>query len=178
MNLRTLNPLLAHRDRKSTTVVDTIVMHATAGSSLSGAIQTLKERGLSYHYIIEKDGDVTKCVGSTDVAYHAGSSYGPHEQAKGIDPKQHPTTHEFVAGTGVNEYTIGICFVNLNDGKDPYTPQQMESAATLIKQLKTAFPKLHWLTTHYWVSPKRKSDPAKFDMAALAAKTGLTLWHR
>ena len=43
-------------NRKRTKALTTVVLHATGGSSLSGAVSTLIARGLSYHYIIDKVG--------------------------------------------------------------------------------------------------------------------------
>ncbi len=156
MQIKLLSPWLNHRARKPGTVIDTILLHATAGSTLSGAVETLKERELSYHYLIEKDGTVTKCVPYLSCAYHAGKSVGPQ-------------------GSGVNEYSVGISFVNMNDGKDPYTAEQTASALALIDTLKAILP-LRWLTTHYWVSPGRKNDPLKYPVSSLSDACQLTLW--
>lgn len=157
MKISVLSPWLAHRARKRGTVIDTIVMHATAGSSLIGAIETLQERGLSYHYLIEKDGTTTKCVPYQSCAFHAGASVGPQ-------------------GKACNEYSIGISFVNMNNGKDPYTKEQSQAATDLIVTLRGAIPGVKWITTHYWISPGRKDDPKGFDIGALAEATSLSLW--
>jgi N-acetyl-anhydromuramyl-L-alanine amidase AmpD len=82
-----------------------------------------------------------------------------------------------VAGTSVNSTSIAISLVNLNDGHDDYTEAQIEVVEELVKQLKAAMPTLKFLTTHYEVSPKRKTDPIEFPVAAIAAKTGLTHWR-
>lgn len=134
----------------------TIVVHATAGSTASGAIKTLVDRKLSYHYIIDKDGTVFKCRPVSKTAYHAGESFGPD-------------------GRWVNGYSIGISLANLNDGKDPYTEAQIESLITLINLLKPTQP-IKWLTTHYWISPGRKTDPRGLDMNRIAKATQLPLW--
>lgn len=137
--------------------ITTIVLHATAGKGLAGAIETLKDRGLSYHYIIDKDGSVKKCVPTERVAWHAGVSEGPE-------------------GKWVNGYSIGISFVNLNDGVDPYTLAQRVAALDLIKDLKKAIPTIKWLTTHWAVSPGRKTDPKNYPVLHAAKLTGLEFW--
>ena len=144
---------LASRERKRPCT--TIVLHATAGGSLWGAISTLRLKGLSYHYLIAKDGTVTKCVPYTRVAFHAGKSFGP-------------------SGSNVNGYSVGISFVNRNDGIDPYTIKQIDQCRLLIADLEAAIPTLKYLTTHYAISPKRKTDPKKFPCASV--KNGLTMW--
>jgi N-acetylmuramoyl-L-alanine amidase len=51
-----------------------IVLHYTAGSSLSGAIETLRDRGLSYNVLIDKDGSVHQARAFDRSAGHAGRS--------------------------------------------------------------------------------------------------------
>jgi N-acetyl-anhydromuramyl-L-alanine amidase AmpD len=66
--------------------------------------------------------------------------------------------------------------VNLNDGKDPFPPVQVEMVQILIARLKKAFPELKFLASHASISPGRKSDPAGFPLAQLAEACGLSLW--
>ncbi len=150
-----LKSWLASKERRRE--FTTVVLHATAGSTASGAIVTLRLRKLSYHYIIEKSGVIHKCVPMNNVAYHAGISFGPD-------------------GIQVNEYSIGISFVNLNNGKDPYTREQVESAAWLVGELKRAIPTLKWITSHAAVSPGRKTDPRGLEIAQFADRVGLDLY--
>jgi len=181
MDIVALPSWLASRARKSTTVVDTVLLHATAGTSLSGALSALRNGELSYNYLIEDarhghDGRITKSVAASRVAFHAGNSYGPHEEKRGVSRVQ-DRRKRFVAGCGVNEYTIGVSFVNANDGVDPYSKAQFDAARVLIVALKGQFPGLKWLTTHAIVSPGRKSDPRGFDVDRLASETGLAVWR-
>lgn len=158
-------PWLASRARKPGTAVDTVVLHATAGESLSGAIGWLRKIGLSYHYVIGDgrrkgdyaDGEVVKLVPYTREAFHAGVSFGPQ-------------------GSGVNRYSIGICADNRNDGREPWTDAQVGAAITLIRELRKAVPSLRYLTTHYAVSPGRKSDPRLCPVYEIAEASGLSVW--
>jgi N-acetylmuramoyl-L-alanine amidase len=130
--------------RKRTKPITTIVLHATAGGTAQGAIATLKARGLSYHAIVEdgreQDGEINKCVPDGRVAYHAGKSVGPN-------------------GPNVNDYSLGASLVNLNDGKDPYSAKQVEAMLERCASWLRAYPTIKYITTHYWISPGRKSDP-------------------
>lgn len=191
MNTVILEKQLKGTTRRPGAVVDTIVLHATAGrespaNSVANAVATLRKGGLGYHYLVAKDGTVYKAVATGMGTGHAGSSYGPQEQAKGISRTQFANTkanraqgrvHKFVAGTSVNSTSIAVSLVNLNDGQDDYTQAQLDAVEALVKQLKSAMPTLKFLTTHFEVSPKRKSDPIEYPVAALAAKTGLTHWR-
>ncbi|RIJ99500.1 MAG: hypothetical protein DCC46_08220 [Armatimonadetes bacterium] len=157
------------------TRVDLVVLHATAGSSLSGAIATLRSRGLSYHFLIDKDGTIVEAAPTSRKAFHAGNSYGPKEKSRGVDPRQDAQAR-FLAKTSVNAYSIGIAFVNRNDGVDPYTPEQKEAIEPLLRLLKDKHRALRYLTTHFAVSPKRKTDPRGFPYESLASRVGLIAW--
>jgi N-acetylmuramoyl-L-alanine amidase len=158
VQIASLPSWLEHRDRKQGTTCTTILLHATATPSLQTALDVLRERELSYHFLIDKDGSVLQCVPTDKVAFHAGESVGPD-------------------GPGVNEYSIGVSLVNLNDGDEPYTAQQIQATEALVRHLVPAFPTLRFLTTHAIVSPGRKSDPVGYPVAALAQATGLELWQ-
>lgn len=153
-----LQPWLDHRERKRTTIVDTIVLHATAGGTLSGALATLRKLELSYHFIIDRDGAIMKCVPVRKAAYHAGISIGP-------------------SGEGVNEYSVGISFVNLNDGRDPYSAEQEKSVRALIRELRAKIRTIEHLTTHAAVSPGRKTDPKGYLVDVLGRDVGLAVWR-
>lgn len=148
---------LAHRSRKAGVVVDTVVLHATVSTKAPGTIAYLRKVGYSYHYIIEKDGTVYKCAPASKEAYHAGISRGPQ-------------------GKSVNAYSVGISFVNMNDGEDEYTLAQTESLKDLLAELKKQLP-LKYLTTHALVSPGRKTDPKGYKIDQLAKDFGLEVWR-
>lgn len=175
LSLRVLRPSLASRVRRGKPVL--VVLHATAGSTLLGALQTLRDRGLSYHFLIDRDGSVIQAVDPKRVALHAGSSYGPLEAAAGVSRRQDKDGF-FEAGCSVNPCSIGISFVNRNDGKDPYTAAQATACTALIERLKVQFPSLVHLSTHALVSPGRKNDPLGFDAAGMARQAGLRFWPR
>jgi N-acetyl-anhydromuramyl-L-alanine amidase AmpD len=145
--------------------VTTIVAHATAGASATSSIAWLYRlardliRGneASYHYIIERDGSVTKCVPITRVAFHAGRSVGPN-------------------GPNVNNYSIGIAFANRNDGVERVTPAQESAFYALVAELAVAFPDLKFVTTHYAISPRRKTDPVKWMPDARRLPDRVRVW--
>ena len=152
---------LHHGDRRTGSIVNTIVLHATAGRSIESDVRTLLQRKLSYHYLITKSGEIYKLAPASKEAYHAGESIGPR-------------------GPGVNDYSIGIGFVHLNDGT-PYTEEQYKAAEWLIPKLRPNMDKYTFLTTHYAITVKedgraRKTDPRGVDIERIAKATGLTVW--
>ena len=158
MKLTILKTWLSSRARK--VPVTTIVLHGTAGTTVAGSLSWLRQIGLSYHYVIDRDGSVTKAVPTGRVAYHAGVSSGPN-------------------GKNVNDYSIGIAFANKEDGKEAITIPQIDAARLLVKELTSADKNIKWLTRHKDVSPGRKSDPKMMDDGTLrftASFSGISAW--
>ncbi len=127
------------------TIIDTIVLHATAG----GLEATLSwfanpQAQASAHYVVAKDGTVYQMVLEKDRAWHAGVS-------------------EWNGRSNVNHFSIGIEIVNMNDGVDPYPPQQVASVTELVRYLVNKYQ--IWsnnVVTHAQVAPGRKTDPIGF----------------
>lgn len=158
MKISNLTNWLASRPRVAPAT--TIVLHATDGASAGSSISWLKQIGLSYHYVIERDGSITKCVPISRVAFHAGVSVGP-------------------TGSNANSYSIGIAFANFESRGEMVTEAQVQAAKELCAVLAKYNRNLRYLTTHYAISPGRKTDPAnisRFDLGAIAGFSGLSLW--
>lgn len=139
--------------RKPGSVVDTIVLHATAGPTLEGCTKWFQadESKVSSHYTLGKDGSLVQNVSTFNRAWHAGAS-------KDIEGRE-----------GVNHFSVGIEIVNVNDGKDPYTEAQYEVLDNLLAVLLRRFPTIKYITSHeYIATPKgRKNDPKGFDWTRL-----------
>jgi N-acetylmuramoyl-L-alanine amidase len=158
VNTTPLGKWLPSRTRHASTT--TIVLHATDGKSAGSSISWLRQIGLSYHYIIERDGEIFKCVPISRVAFHAGRSVGPE-------------------GPNVNGYSIGIAFANYESGQEKITAEQIVACAELVQDL-SAGSWVSFLTTHYWVSPGRKTDPSmlpKADIFRMAKAAGIRVWE-
>ena len=134
-------------DRPAGTVVDTIVVHATVFDTLEEVIDHFSrpETQVSAHYTIDRDGTVVSHVAEDVRAWHAGIS-------KMEDGR-----------TNVNDFSIGIELVNLNDGVDPFPEEQIQAMRSLLKAIISRHPIRH-IVTHYECAhpPGRKSDPAGF----------------
>lgn len=151
------NPL-ASRSRSE--ICRVIVLHSTDGASAGSSISWLRKIGLSYHFVIERDGTITKCVPVSRVAFHAGKSLGPD-------------------GPNVNEYSIGIAFANFESKNEPITTRQIEAMYSLVAELKSAMPSLEYITTHRAISPGRKTDPRmlkRTELVYVAKQNGLVVW--
>lgn len=179
--ITTLKPYLRAKPRGKADIVEGIVLHATAGSTSAGAIATLRQRRLSYHALIEdqkeRDGHIIKCVPYGAAAYHAGNSRGPRQVRRGL-PGTQTGLLNWSQNQSVNMETIGISFINRNDGRDPYSAAQIESCIWLIQRLKEQFPTIRWISGHRDVSPGRKNDPKGLDIQAIADAVDLPYWRQ
>ena len=97
--------------------IDTIVLHATVLNSLNDAIAHFADPAskVSAHYTIDRDGLTASHVSPDQRAWHAG-------QSKMKDGR-----------TCVNDFSIGIELVNLNDGNDPYPSPQIQALRDLLR---------------------------------------------
>ena len=133
--------------RPKDAVVDTIVIHATVIPSLeltTSAFQRVSSQ-VSAHYTIERDGSFILNVSTFDRAWHAGVS------------------QDAAGRPNVNNYSIGIELVNLNDGKEPFPDVQVQVLHNIIAGLRRRFP-IKQLVSHEFIAlpPGRKNDPAGF----------------
>ncbi|MBX3166475.1 MAG: N-acetylmuramoyl-L-alanine amidase [Candidatus Eremiobacteraeota bacterium] len=134
--------------------IDTVVVHSTVINTLEGTERAFwddKERRVSAHYVVDRDGTTVQMVDERRTAWHAGVS-------------------ELEGRTGVNDFSVGIELVNLNDGRDPYTEAQYQAVQRIIQDLRGRWevPDSHIVSHAAIARPVgRKSDPVGFDFAKL-----------
>jgi N-acetyl-anhydromuramyl-L-alanine amidase AmpD len=134
--------------RPADVAVDTVVLHATVWNSLDEVIEHFSNPAtkVSAHYTIDRDGTIVAHVAEANRAWHAGRS-------KMKDGR-----------TRVNDFSIGIELVNLNDGTDPFPQRQLDAMRQLLKSIMARHSIRH-IVPHYECAdpPGRKFDPAGFD---------------
>lgn len=134
--------------------IDTVVVHSTVINTLEGTERAFwddKERRVSAHYVVDRDGTTIQMVDERRTAWHAGVS-------------------ELDGRTGVNDFSVGIELVNLNDGKDPYPEAQVLAVKRIIQDLRERWdvPDSHIVSHAAIARPAgRKSDPVGFDFEKL-----------
>jgi N-acetyl-anhydromuramyl-L-alanine amidase AmpD len=174
MNIKELNPPLDHRDRAVPPSV--ILLHATAGATAKSSIDHLRGIGLSYHYIIARDGKdsaksakhdgsepiIFSCVPVDKVAFHCSST---------IPVKGTPSGR-------INNHSIGISLANIQTKKNPedYPPKQLAALEELVADLIKKVPSLRMITTHAKVQPWNRADPLAIEAAEIAKRHGLEFW--
>lgn len=137
-----------------------VVIHHTATNGLREVFQEFTKTGgreASAHYVIDKDGTVYHMLHDLLRSHHAG------------DGKWGNTTD-------LNSASVGIEIVN--NGKEPFTTEQINVLVGLLDRLKKAYkiPDANFIG-HGDVAPTRKADPhAKFPWKYLSEK-GFGLWY-
>lgn len=108
----------------------------------------VKYSPVSYHVVIGRDGTVYVAVNPDRRAWHAGTS-------------------SFKGRANCNDYSVGVCLINKQDGKEAYPEAQIASAVDVCVHLARHYsvPPAH-IPSHAEVSPGRKVDPLGLDMDA------------
>lgn len=129
-------PGLSNRPRNNEITIDRIVLHYTMTSDLQTAYDNLQNSRLSYHYIIDLEGEVYQALPESRVALHASCGDSPRVNCQ----------------QGFNDRSISVALVNcgfdnrncrvyecaqIKDGKcfAEYPEEQIASATRLITQI-------------------------------------------
>lgn len=163
-----------------------LVIHHTAGATGASSVQAMKERGVSAHVVIERDGTIRQCRPFNRKCAHAGKS-------RWQDPK-----------TGVkygtlNSYALGIELANAGDDPGALRWAKKQGAKTIMAKHPNGGPMKEWevfpiaqvkaatelsmalvkrynlddILAHSDCAPERKVDPGPaFDMKALREACG------
>lgn len=146
-----------------------LVWHFTAGATAKSSINAMRERKVSAHLVIDRDGTIFQCRAFDKTAGHAGAS-------RWRDPK----TRKFF--NGCNSYSIGIEIANAGD--DPELAHRMGGKTAMAKHWQDSKSKewevypdaqlsvvlavsrllvsrynLDDATGHEYIAPERKNDP-------------------
>jgi N-acetylmuramoyl-L-alanine amidase len=132
-----------HKARPAGVTPSHIVLHASAGKSDVGDLDWIcrKESGVSYHYLVGRDGSIYELVSPKMQAWHAGVS-------------------EWKGRKYVNQFSIGCAWANRHDGVEMLTGAQLKAMRELLDHLADTHGALE-VVTHADVSPGRKTDPLK-----------------
>ncbi len=138
------------RQRAASTKVDMLVMHSTETKSLAETVAcftTEKERNVSVHYVVDRDGTIYQFVPENRAAYHAGQG-----SWKIVTPDEIKTVSD------INERSIGIEFQR--GPGETFTPEQIRAGLALSKDIieRNGIDPRN-VVGHSDVAGDRKSDP-------------------
>lgn len=152
----TWKPFPSPNFSKRTKPISAIVLHADASSDGKSTARYLStpESKVSYHILVDRDGTVYNIVHPDKKAWHAGKSQLDNQ-------------------TDCNQFTVGVCMSNKNDGEEEYSDAQVAATLEVCKLL----------CKHYKLSPQdivshaaiatpagRKTDPKGFDIVGFRVK--------
>lgn len=136
-----------------------VIIHHTATNGISEVLAEFTKPGgreASSHYVIDKDGTVYHMLNDLLRSHHAGDG-------------------RWGNATDINSASIGIELVN--NGKEPFSLQQINTLVVLLDRLKRAYkiPDANFIG-HGDVAPTRKVDPShRFPWKYMSEK-GFSLW--
>lgn len=133
-------------------VIDTVVIHATAGWATQHAIDNWHVRAASAHWIVPDEDEpqhghfVWATVAEAKAAYHVGA----------------PNNADLGQGPNVNNRSLGIEIVNTQDVQnyqDPYSAWQVTMAARIVLYAWAKYPNLKHVISHARLDPNNRGDP-------------------
>lgn len=135
-----------------------VILHQTSNDNVATALATLtdRQRQVSAHYLIARDGAIVQLVEEAARAWHAGESW-------------------WGGNTDLNSSSIGIELDNTGD--EDFAEAQISSLLVLLDQLRARYriPTPNYLG-HGDIAPTRKVDPSRrFPWRRLASQ-GFGLW--
>ena len=143
------------RGRDVFNVIDTIVIHATAGYATQHAVDNWQRVTASAHWIVPDENEpqhgnfVWATVAEAKAAYHVGK----------VNYKKH-----LGEGTNVNNRSLGIEIVNTQDVQnfsDVFSQWQIQATAQIVLYAWAKYPNLKHVISHAKLDPKRRVDPGK-----------------
>ncbi len=136
-----------------------VIIHHTAQDSCGQTFYTfnLVRTKVSAHYVICRDGTVHQLLNDYLRAWHAGIS-------------------KWGNNTDINSCSVGIELDN--NGKEPFSGQQINALITLLDTLKKNYgiPASNFIG-HSDIAPRRKDDPSIFFPWKVLAQKGFGLWQ-
>lgn len=156
-----LDNALWHDGPRSLVEVSLFVWHTTRSrESFRDSmhyLNTTTEKKASYHYGIERDGEIIRMLPVEKTAWACGDSAWPHP-IPGDGTEECRPNH----GASVNKISISACWAN--DDSEKLTVQQIAAGLWLSKVYwaRLNIPVSHFLG-HKEVSPRRKVDPNAVD---------------
>lgn len=128
-----------------------VVIHATAGSSSSGAISVMKKGKSSFHWLVPGEEEpqhgklIWSCVPESLAAWHVRGD------------KSH--TDVWDGHKKINHWSLGIEVVNSQKTSDLFSDWQVMITAQIVRYCWCKYPNLVHVVSHAKLDPSRRSDP-------------------
>lgn len=145
------------RGRDVFDVIDTVVVHATAGFATEHAVSNWHARQASAHWIIPDENEpqhnnfVWATVAEAKAAFHVRDTITVSSTVLGRGPN-------------VNNRSLGIEVVNtqdVEDYRDPFSSWQVTMTARIVLYAWAKYPNLKHVISHAKLDPSRRGDPGR-----------------
>ena len=137
---------LRHGNKNEPTNWTGIEIHYTVTQNAADAISVLGNRGLSYHYLIDKDGTRTMLIDPDYIAWHGGND---NSRFIGISLVN---LGNDIASINLPDATPAEEWVKLASGQygtwEPYTAAQESTLVALVSELKAKYPTIAYINGH------------------------------
>ena len=172
-----------------------LVIHFTGGATAASSVDAMRERGLSAHLVVDRDGSVIQCRAFNKVASHAGiSRWKDPNTGKRFDGMNSCSIGIEIANAGNDEGALkwarkqpgfdSITAKHRKGGKtqewEKYPKPQLEAVFEIAKLLVATY-KLDDVTGHDCIAPERKDDPGPAfpmeDLRVACSFKGLPVVH-
>jgi len=145
------------RGRDVFEVIDTVVIHATAGFATQHAVDTWRTVRASAHWIVPDEDEpqheqfVWATVAEAKAAIHVRDVINVRRTVLG-------------AGPNVNNRSLGVEIVNtqnVQDFRDQYSRWQVTATARIVLYAWAKYPNLKHVISHGKLDPGRRVDPGR-----------------
>lgn len=133
--------------------IEGLVVHATAGSSTTGALSWWKQPGggkASAHWIVPDEDEEQHGKTVLAVVYESLAAWHVRNAAK------HPKLGN---RDRINHWSLGVEIVNSQSTSDKFSDWQYIATAQIVRYAWAKYPNFQYVFSHAMVDPSRRSDP-------------------
>ena len=148
-----------------------VMVHYTVTKDIDGAVAVLGNRGLSYHYVVDKDGSYETLIDpEAGASLHGGNS---NMEYIGISLVNLGFDAEGAASVGVSTDNWERLTPGPEGLWEPYPAAKIAGFANLVSELKYKFPTITYIAGHEDQSGSKADPGPMFDRAGGWEVTGL-----
>jgi N-acetylmuramoyl-L-alanine amidase len=139
------------RGRDPIKAVNTVVIHATAGSSSAGAASVIFNGVASFHWLVPDENE----------PQHGHFVWATCHESRAAFHVRKSVSHPKINGgqNDINRISLGIEIVNAQVSSDTFSDWQVEATALIVRHAWAKYPNLKYVVSHAMLDPSRRTDP-------------------
>ena len=141
------------RGRDPIKAVNTMVIHATAGSSSAGAASVIFNGIASFHWLVPDENEPQHGHFVWAACYESRAAF--HVRKSASNPKINGGKSD------INRISLGIEIVNAQMSGDTFSDCQVEATAAIVRHAWAKYPNLTHVVSHAMLDPSRRTDPGR-----------------